>query len=233
MPRVRACQVRHTPCIMKTMSPSKRPYRKHKRAESEEETRRRITEAAVELHGTLGPASTKLTQVAELAGVSRMTIYNHFPTDADLFQACSSHWASEHPTPDVEAWKAVSDPTERLRTALGELYPWYDANQDMLGNILRDAPLVPALGELMGAWWGGYMDTVVDALSEGWPSDAATEGALRVTLRVVVDFHTWTILGASGLENDEAARIASEMVSCVGREGRLSSDAVERIVAGR
>jgi len=216
-----------------TMSPAKRRYRKQRRAESEEETRRRITEAAVELHGTVGPASTKLTQVAELAGVSRMTVYNHFPTDVDLFQACSSHWASEHPTPDVEAWRSMPDPTERLRAALGELYDWYDANQDMLANILRDAPLVPAVGQIMDAWWGGYMDAVVDTLSEGWPTDATTEGALRVTLRVVVDFHTWTILGASGLENDEAARIASEMVSCVGREGGLSAEAVERIVAGR
>jgi len=215
-----------------TMSPAKRRYRKRKRAESEEETRRRITEAAVELHGTVGPASTKLTQIAELAGVSRMTVYNHFPTDADLFQACSSHWASEHPTPDVESWRGVANPTERLRTALSQLYGWYDPNQGMLANILRDAPLVPAVGLIMDSWWGGYMDAVVDALSEGWP-ETGTEGALRVTLRVVVDFHTWTILGASGLENEEAARIASEMVSCVGREGGLSSEAVERIVAGR
>jgi AcrR family transcriptional regulator len=215
------------------MSPAKRPYRKRKRAEAEEETRRRITEAAVELHGTLGPASTKLTQIADLAGVSRMTVYNHFPTDADLFGACSSHWASQHPTPDVDAWKELSDPTARLQTALSELYGWYATNQQMMGNILRDAPLVPAVGEIMEAWWGGYMDAVVDTLSEGWPAETGTEGALRVTLRVVVDFHTWSILGASGLENEEAARIASEMVSCVGREGALSAEAVERIVSGR
>ena len=72
----------------------KRPYRKGRRAEAEEDTRRRITEAAVALHGSIGPANTKLRDVAELAGVSRMTVYNHFPTETDLFVACSTHWAS-------------------------------------------------------------------------------------------------------------------------------------------
>ncbi|MGD8289123.1 MAG: TetR/AcrR family transcriptional regulator [Gemmatimonadota bacterium] len=197
---------------------SKRPYRKKKRAESEEETRRRITEAAVELHGTVGPANTTVTELAEKAGVSRMTVYNHFPTDADLLAACSSHWAGEHPYPDPEGWAVVTDPTERLELALVELYRWFDRGRDMLANTLRDAPLVPALGELMDDWWGGYMDRVVSVLSEGWPDDPV----LRVALRVVVDFNTWRLLSASGLENDAAARLTTEMVA--GREAERAWD---------
>jgi len=190
----------------------KRPYRKRKRAESEEETRRRITEAAVALHGTVGPANTKVTEVAELAGVSRMTVYNHFPTDADLFRACSSHWASQNPFPDPAAWADVADPEARLVGSLRELYGWYDRKQGMLENVLRDAALVPALGELMDGFWGGYMDAVVSALSAGWPGDPVRNGALRVTLRVVVDFHTWRILSESGLGNEGAADLAAHMV---------------------
>ena len=83
------------------LSPASRPYRKVARAKREEETRRRITEAVVELHGTLGPANTKITEVAKLAGVSRMTVYNHFPTEVALFVACSTHWASLNPFPDT------------------------------------------------------------------------------------------------------------------------------------
>lgn len=191
---------------------SKRPYRKKKRAESEEETRRRITEAAVELHGTVGPANTTVTELAERAGVSRMTVYNHFPTDADLLAACSGHWFSEHPTPDPDGWAVVTDPAERLELALGELYRWFDRGRDMLGNTLRDAPLVPALGDLMEGWWGSYSDRVVTVLAQGWPEDPM----LRVTLRLVVDFNTWRLLSALGLENDVAARLAAEMVT--GRE---------------
>ena len=197
------------------MSPArKRPYRKRKRAQSEEETRLRITEAAVELHGTVGPANTKVTEVAELAGVSRMTVYNHFPTDADLFLACSSHWATENPFPDPSGWMDIAHPRTRLAHALAELYGWYDLRQGMLENVLRDAALVPSLGELMDGFWGGYMSSVVSALSEGWPVGSPEEDAtLQVTLRVVVDFHTWRILTGSGLSNGEAADLAADMVA--------------------
>jgi len=196
------------------MSPArKRAYRKRKRAESEEETRRRITEAAVELHGTTGPAKTTVTEIAELAGVSRMTVYNHFPTEIDIFVACSTHWSNENPFPDPEAWSEVTDPVQRLSRALGDLYAWYDQKQGMIANVLRDAPVLPALTPLVEGWWGGYMDRVVETLSEGWHMEGSLDGALRVTLRVVIDFHTWQIFSASGLADDEAAEFAAGMVA--------------------
>ena len=195
------------------MSPArKRPYRKRKRAEAEEETRRRITEAAVELHGTLGPAKTTVTEVAERAGVSRMTVYNHFPTDADLFVACSTHWASQNPFPDPSAWLQVADPEARLGGALEELYGWYDRTQGMMENVLRDAALVPAVGKLMEGFWGSYMDNVVSALARGWPGEPDRNDALGLTLRVVVDFNTWRILDASAMSDEAAAKLATGMV---------------------
>jgi AcrR family transcriptional regulator len=211
----------------------KRPYRKQKRAVAEEETRRRITEAAVELHSSVGPAKTTVTDVAELAGVSRMTVYNHFPTDTDLFTACSSHWARKNPFPEPNRWGEVEDPTERLARALADLYGWYAVRQGMLSNVFRDAPLVPAVAEIAEQWWGGYLDEVLDVLARGWPVDAGTEGALRATLRVVIDFHTWQILSTSGLGDEEAARIASKMVSGVGRKANSRAEAVDRIVSRR
>lgn len=191
---------------------SKRPYRKRKRAQAEEETRRRITEAAVELHGTVGPANTKVTEVAERAGVSRMTVYNHFPTDADLFLACSTHWATQNPLPDPSGWIETADPAARLVSALDELYGWYGRKRGMLEKVLRDAPLVPSLGELMDGFWGGYMGDVVSALSRGWSGEQEDDGALQATLRVVVDFHTWRTLSESGLSSASAAEVAAAMV---------------------
>ena len=55
------------------MSDEKRQYRMKRRAEQEAETRLRITEAAVALHGSLGPAQTSVSAVAERAGVRRST----------------------------------------------------------------------------------------------------------------------------------------------------------------
>jgi AcrR family transcriptional regulator len=188
--------------------PRKRPYRKRKRAQSEEETRQRITEAAVELHGTVGPAKTTLKEVAERAGVSRMTVYNHFPTDADLVAACSSHWAEQNPLPDATAWLEM-DPAARLQAALEELYDWYGHRRGMVENFLRDAPLVPAVGDVVEGFWGGFMQRVVSALEDGTDPDAAR----HVILRVVVDFNTWRILDGAGLDARAAARVAADVVA--------------------
>src|ERR671919_3041346 len=92
-----------------------RAYTKRRRAESEAETRQRIAEAAMKLHGTVGPARTTISAVAEKAGVQRATVYRHFPNEEALFAACSAHWRSLYPPPDAGAWAAIADPEERLR----------------------------------------------------------------------------------------------------------------------
>jgi AcrR family transcriptional regulator len=120
------------------MTDEKRPYRMKARAELQERTRQRITESAMELHGTLGPSRTSLSAVAHHAGVRRSTLYRHFPDEAALFEACSSHWMSQHPLPDLDGWAAVSDPDERLRRALTEIYTYYAGTEPMLTNLLRD-----------------------------------------------------------------------------------------------
>src|SRR3954468_19779595 len=122
-----------------------RQYRQRKRAAQQDETRLRITEAAVDLHGSIGPARTTITAVAERAGVQRATVYRHFADEEALFGACSAHWMVQHPLPDVEAWARVADPDARLRTALRDLYDWYERGEYMLEKTTRDAPLVPAM----------------------------------------------------------------------------------------
>ena len=119
-----------------------RRYQLRKRADAMQDTHRRITEAAVELHGSVGPARTTMSAVAERAGVQRQTLYRHFPTEDDLFAACSGHFAQTHPRPHVEAWRAIADPAERLGTALDELYAYYEGTEAMYANLLRDETLV-------------------------------------------------------------------------------------------
>jgi AcrR family transcriptional regulator len=195
------------------VKPSPRSYRKRKRAESEEETRRRITVAAVELHGTIGPANTTVTEVAKVAGVSRMTVYNHFPTDVDLFKACSTHWATQNPFPDPSGWTAIADPSERLVGALSELYGWYGSKERMLGNVLRDVSIVPALAEVMHDLWSTFMDDAVNALAHGWSLGSVETEPLHAILRLAVDFNTWRVLTGSGLDHPVAAELVARMVS--------------------
>src|SRR4249919_3110518 len=145
------------------MSAQKRPYRMTKRAELEEETRRRITESTVELHEQLGPARTSISAVAERAGVRRSTVYRHFPDEAALFSACSSHWRAANPPPDVRAWAAVADQALRTEAALGELYAFYRRTDRMYTSLLRDEPLVPTIERLLRGFHD-YLRSIEDGL---------------------------------------------------------------------
>src|SRR3982074_896487 len=128
-----------------TMTDQKRPYRMKRRAELEAATRRRITESAMELHGTLGPSRTSVSAVAQHAGVRRSTVYRHFPDEKSLFAACSAHWRAANPTPDLGRWAAIEDPDERLRRVLRELYAFYRRNDRMLDKLVPDGALVPTV----------------------------------------------------------------------------------------
>src|ERR1700704_223716 len=135
------------------MTDQRRPYRKKRRAELEADTRRRITESAVELHGTLGPSRTSLSAVAERAGVRRSTLYRHFPDEAALFEACSAHWSAANPPPDLSAWTTIEDPDERLRRALEDLYPHYRRTESMMSNLLRDEGTNPVVKRQFRGFW--------------------------------------------------------------------------------
>src|SRR3977135_1010690 len=107
------------------MTDQKRPYRLRRRAETEQRPRLRITESAVELHGTLGPARTSISAVAQRAGVRRSTVYRHFPDAGSLVFSRTADWMAAHPFPDVRRWLAIDDPMVRLMAALRELYAQY------------------------------------------------------------------------------------------------------------
>src|SRR5436190_19251779 len=120
------------------MSDQKRPYRMKRRAELEEQTRRRITDSAVALHEELGPAQTSITAIAERAGVRRSTVYRHFPDEDALFDACSTHFRALNPPPALGDWSAVADPDDRTESALGELYAFYGRTHEMYESLFRD-----------------------------------------------------------------------------------------------
>src|SRR4051812_39888438 len=144
-----------------------RRYQLRKRADAMEATRLRITDAAMELHGTVGPARTTMTAVAERAGVQRQTVYRHFADEGELFAACSGHFAAQHPWPDLARWRAIGDPVERLGLGLDELYAWYEDTAAMWTNVLRDATLVDAVGPALKPFQA-YLDEAARAIAAGW-----------------------------------------------------------------
>ena len=155
----------------------KRKYELKKRAAQVGETRQRITEATVELHRTVGPAATQISEIARRAGVQRVTVYAHFPDESALFAACSAHWRALHPAPDPGAWLACPDPGERLRLGLRELYAWYRETEPMTANILRDVQLVPAIRPFVEDGFGGYLESCASSWGSLSGRGSAVAGA--------------------------------------------------------
>jgi len=190
-----------------------RRYELKERARKQAETRLRIVEALVELHETVGASRATVNEVAKRAGVNRMTVYNHFATEADMVGACTSHWIERNPPPDVDAWKRIRDPDERLARALRELFAYYGRTQAMWTTAYRDAPLVPALGEIMDRTWFALLEEAVNVLSTGRGARGRARLRLRAALHAAIDFPTWRSLTGSGLTDDESAVVAAGMVS--------------------
>ncbi len=197
---------------MDNQSKPKRKYELKQRADEMAATRRRITEAAVELHGTVGPARTTVSAVAERAGVQRHTVYRHFPTEADLFGACSSHYMTAHPWPDPEPWRAIGNPQQRLAQALDELYAYYERTEPMWSNVLRDAELVDAVRSALVPL-RAYLAEATEILATGWHTRGRRRRVLDAALSHAVDFHTWRSLTANDrITRAEAAELAAALV---------------------
>jgi AcrR family transcriptional regulator len=199
--------------VFSEMAESKRKYEMKKRAERQRETRRRIVEATVELHRTRGPANTTISEIAKRAGVNRLTVYNHFPDTSDLLRACSRNWTERHPAPDPTPWAQISEPQDRLRTALRELYGFYAHTEPMRANVLRDAETMPELAALLEGSVVPYLGAVRNLLADGWEVSENGRKRLLATLKLAIDFHTWRSLEReSGLGREEAVEVMLEAV---------------------
>jgi AcrR family transcriptional regulator len=188
----------------------KRKYELRQRAERLAETRRRITEATVELHRTVGPAATQINEIARRAGVQRMTVYNHFPDESQLLTTCSAHWRALHPSPDLAGWRAVAEPGARLRRGLCELYSWYRETEPMTANVLRDAEIVPALRPIVRNGLLRYLDEARRVLTEPVEADGRGQERVDAAVRGVTDFHFWRALAPLG--DADAAELAAGLV---------------------
>ena len=186
-------------------APKKRPYRLGRRADKQEETRRRIVEATVDLHSTLGPARTTVAQIAERAGVQRHTYYAHFPEERSLFLACSGLALARDPLPDAGAWRSLPPGRERVGRGLQDLYSWYERNAAMAACVLRDAEHHALTREMAELRLVPTLTRAAQVLGEGLNQRA------RALLGVALDFACWRVLG----ETHGAQRAADLMSDAI------------------
>ena len=195
-------------------------YELNQRAQAMADTRRRITRATVELHQTLGPARTSVSEIARRAGVDRVTVYRHFPDDAALFAACSSDFRARNPLPDIASWPKLADPRQRLRRGLRDLYGYYERTEPMLANVTRDAEHMPAL-RAAGAPRRQWLAQAEQQLAQGWQGNARQ---IRHAIALALDFHTWQILVRQrGLSRNQVIRLTLAMIEGAGCNSRTPS----------
>lgn len=188
-----------------------RTYTLKKRAEQQAETRQRIVDAAIELHGSVGPARTTVSMIAERAGVQRHTFYAHFPDERSLIVACSGQHMAQYPVPDPAPWRAIADPAEQLRKGLAALYVWFEDNADVLGCVLRDAEVHPIVREVVTEGWGPPMQAIHAALGE------KLSAKQQPMLAVALSFHTWrSLTREGGMKSRAAAELMAKAVMGVG-----------------
>jgi AcrR family transcriptional regulator len=189
-----------------------RSYNPGRRAEQQAKTRRRIVEAAVDLHSSVGPARTTISMVAERAGVQRHTVYAHFPDERSLFFACSSLALERDPLPDAEAWTAIKDGREKLLVGLRAIYDWYERNADLAAHVLRDGEHHVITRELVALRYVPVMAAYHKALGK------ALNRKQGAVLHLALSFFTWrTLVRESGMTQTAAVGTMADAVDCAGR----------------
>jgi AcrR family transcriptional regulator len=189
-----------------------RTYTLKRRAESQAATRRRIVEAAVELHTSIGPALTTISMVAERAGVQRHTFYAHFPDERSLYLACSGLTLERDPLPDAQAWRAIEDRRERLRIGLLAIYGWYERNAELAACVLRDAECHPLTREIAEMRFGPHTAAYRDVLG------ANLTAKQRAVLQLALSFFTWrTLARDGGLKRSAAVDAMVQAIDCANK----------------
>jgi AcrR family transcriptional regulator len=198
---------------LNTVSTQIRKYELKARAESQRETRDRIAGATAELHEEMGVARTTVSEIARRAGVTRLTVYNHFPELSDLLPACAAHYERLHPPPHLGDVLAQAEPGERVRGVLARLYGWYRETEPMYGKLFSDRASVPELDR--------FLEQNIDRLQAELAGDLASGFGVRgrraertgALIRLALDFWTWRRLAREGFDDEAAADLMAAAIA--------------------
>jgi AcrR family transcriptional regulator len=185
-----------------------RAYTLKRRAEQQDQTRQKIVDATIELHQSIGAAQTTIREIAKRAGVGRVTVYRHFPDEASLFHACSGHYFSQHPFPDIARWQEIPDPVERLKTGLHESYAWHEENAQMICMALAEARDLPVM-----APYHAYWDAAAQTLADAWRTRGQRRKNKKAAIALALSFDTHhTLTREQQLSTKQAIALMTQLV---------------------
>ena len=183
----------------------RRTYQLGRRAESADETRRRLVQATFELHGEQGIAATTMKQIADRAGVGVGTVYHHFPALEDTVVACALHVQQAMPIPTEAIFAGIAPMKQRVQCLARAMFGYFD--QVPHDIVLADQDKIPVLKEV--------------TVEEQTQRIALTRAALapfsvdRELIRVVaalLDVGVYRSLRRAGLSRDEAVAAIADVI---------------------
>ena len=209
-----------------------RRYELKRRADRQNETRQRIIDATVHLHQTLGSGNTTISAIAEKAGVERLTVYRHFPDEKALFTACTSHYLALNPPPDPAEWEQISQPEQRLHTALTAIYAFHRRTEPMFIRAASDMEEIPVLREVMAPFFA-YWNGVHDVLCAPWKVSGRQRMRVRALVGHAINFQTWrSLVREQKLKDSEAVDLIVKLLRCLTSEDG-SKECVQETRQGR
>ena len=193
--------------------PHRRPYVLKRRAQRQDETRRRIVQATGELHRSIGPAQTTVSAIAERAGVERETVYRHFPDMGLLIRACGARFLELVAPPDPARLRRIRDPMLRMKAGLEAVFDYYRRAGPGLDKVLRDRAVLPE-GLHLGDPVIDQIASVESALLEPWVNGGSH--SLRAAVGHATAYWTWhSLVLERGLSEDESVELMLRFLTAV------------------
>ena len=181
-------------------------YQQRRRAETAEETRRRILGAAFDLHGEQGMAATTMKQIAARAGVGVGTVYHHFPKVEDTVTACAQMVSESMPMPTEAIFAGLTGIDARLRRLATELFGFYDRIRG-LEYVRRDQDFIPMLRD-----FAAQEDCQRLALARAALAPFRVDRALIPIAAAMLDVGVYKALQRIGMDLGQAATTVAELI---------------------
>ena len=196
-----------------------RAYRLGKRGEAVAASRERIVDVARELLSAPKYRGLSLDSVAEEAGVSRPTIYNHFESKTGLIQAIFDDIGERIQFERVQRVLAESDPRCALEGMIGETCRAWSRDPHVIQRVLALAATDPELAEQAKTFERmrreGMRNLVRRLRDARLVHSSLSENEAVALLGVLTSFTTYDQLSATGLKGPALVRALGKLVTAV------------------
>lgn len=183
--------------------------------------REAILRAAVEEFRSAGYESTSMDRIAAAAGVSKRTVYNHFPSKDELFGLTLEHlWESSAASEDL-AYRADLPLDKQLRQLLMQKLEllgdpsFIDLARVAMAEVIHSPERAQAIVCRMGEKESGVTAWIRAAMADGRLIDVDVDFAGHQLQGLVKSFAFWpqVTLGQPPLAQAERRRVADSAVA--------------------